>query len=410
MKETLRNWLNGTVPQMVELQRILTAHPAIAPESGGSGEGKKAEALVQWLREHTPFTIETLPINDERVPERVRPNVLATLPGKDRSRAFWILTHLDVVPPGDLSQWITDPFVLEVKDGRLYGRGTEDNQQGMVSSIFAALSLYNLHMVPPLDVKLLFVSDEEVGSTYGIKALLREYPNLFGTEDCFLVPDGGSRDGSILEIAEKSLLWVKFMVEGKQVHASLPHLGKNAFLAGSDLVLRLYKELSTRYIEKDLIFDPPLSTFSPTKKEANVPNVNTIPGLDIFYFDCRVLPRYPLDDVLTTMDTVSREVERDYGVMVKREILQKNESAATPAISSLVKSLKTVLRDVRGIEGKEVGIGGNTVGVFLRQKGWDTVVWSTLDERAHTPNEYCIIENMVKDAEVMALLMLVTDL
>jgi succinyl-diaminopimelate desuccinylase len=67
--------------------------------------------------------------------------------------------------------------------------------------------------------------------------------------------------------------------------------------------------------------------------------------------------------------------------------------------------LKEVLKEVRGIEGKEVGIGGNTVGVFLRQRGWDTVVWSTLEERAHMPNEYCIIENMVKDSEVMAHLM-----
>lgn len=406
MQHPLGNWIEKSVPQMVELQKLLTAHPAIAPESGGTGEAKKANALVEWLQKHTPFVVESYPVQDERVPEKVRPNVLATLPGTDRSRAFWVLTHLDVVPPGDLSQWNTDPFVVEEKEGRLYGRGTEDNQQGMVSSIFAALALSEQSITPPLDVKLLFVSDEEVGSTYGIKALLREYPNLFGKADFFLVPDGGSPDGSIIEIAEKSLLWVKYVVEGKQVHASLPHLGKNAFLAGSDLVLRLSQELSARYADKDPIFDPPISTFSPTKKEANVPNVNTIPGLDIFYFDCRVLPRYSLDDVLSTMDALAREVEQEYGVTVKREILQKNESAATPSGSPLVKSLKAVLREVRGIEGREVGIGGNTVGVFLRQKGWDTVVWSTLEERAHMPNEYCIIENMVKDAEVMAHLML----
>ena len=402
MKEAIRNWLQGAVPRMVGLQRLLTAHPAIAPESGGTGEGEKAEALVKWLEAYTPFSVETFPVADSRVKNGFRPNVLATLPGKDRSRAFWVLTHLDVVPPGDLSQWDTDPFDLVEKDGRLYGRGTEDNQQGMASSIFAALALAEQNLVPCMDVKLLFVSDEEVGSSYGIKALLKEHPEIFRPADLFLVPDGGSPDGSILEIAEKSLLWVKFVVEGKQVHASLPHLGKNAFLAGSDLLLRLAKELSARYAGKDPLFDPPLSTFSPTKKEANVPNVNTIPGLDIFYFDCRVLPRYPLDDILATMDTLSREVEEEYGVTVKREIIQKNESAATSPSSPLVRKLKGVVKELRGIDSKEVGIGGNTVGVFLRQKGWDTVVWSTLDERAHTPKEYCIIDNMVKDSEVMA--------
>jgi succinyl-diaminopimelate desuccinylase len=53
-----------------------------------------------------------------------------------------------------------------------------------------------------------------------------------------------------------------------------------------------------------------------------------------------------------------------------------------------------------------VGIGGGTVGAHLRKKGIDTVVWARIESTAHMPNEYCLIENMVGDAKVMAHIML----
>ena len=64
-------------------------------------------------------------------------------------------------------------------------------------------------------------------------------PRLFRREDEALVPDGGSEDGTQIEIAEKSILWLRFRVRGKQCHASTPQKGINAFEAGSHLVVRL---------------------------------------------------------------------------------------------------------------------------------------------------------------------------
>ena len=54
---------------------------------------------------------------------------MVTIPGADDSRRVWIMTHMDVVPPGDLNKWETDPWTAVEKDGRVYGRGVEDNQQ-----------------------------------------------------------------------------------------------------------------------------------------------------------------------------------------------------------------------------------------------------------------------------------------
>jgi succinyl-diaminopimelate desuccinylase len=58
------------------------------------------------------------------------------------------------------------------------------------------------------------------------------------------------------------------------------------------------------------------------------------------------------------------------------------------------------------VEAKTVGIGGGTIGAFLRQRGIQTAVWSRIVETAHMPNEYCVISDMVGDCAVMAALML----
>ncbi|MEM1720031.1 MAG: M20/M25/M40 family metallo-hydrolase, partial [Desulfurococcaceae archaeon] len=57
------------------------------------------------------------------------------------------------------------------------------------------------------------------------------------------------------------------------------------------------------------------------------------------------------------------------------------------------------------LEPKVGGIGGGTVAAFFRRIGIPAAVWSTVDETAHSPNEYCIIGNLVADAKVMAYLM-----
>ena len=58
------------------------------------------------------------------------------------------------------------------------------------------------------------------------------------------------------------------------------------------------------------------------------------------------------------------------------------------------------MKELRGLDAKPLGIGGGTVGAYFRRKGIQTAVWSTLDDLAHQPNEYCKIVNMVDDAKV----------
>lgn len=402
-KEKLFRYIENSKKEMIALQRRLTAIPAISPESGGDGEWEKAEMLIQWLREHGLEEIELYHAPDPRVSSGKRPNIVVTIPGKRDENRLWIMSHLDIVPPGDESLWAADPYNMVEKDGRLYGRGVEDNQQGLVSSVFAALAFVKEGLVPENSIKLLFIADEETGSTYGIKYLLEEH-DLFAPGDRALVPDGGTKDGTMVEIAEKSTLWLEITTAGKQCHASRPEQGINAFLAASELVVQLSK-LGTIYDQENNLFKPPYSTFSPTKKKANVPNINTIPGEDVFCFDSRILPEIPVDDVLTTIESSFREIEKKHGVSIRYEIKQRMESKATSQDDPFVRDVEKHIREVHQVEPEPAGIGGGTVGAYLRNRDIPTVVWSTLDNMAHAPNEYCVIDNMLVDAKIMALLM-----
>ncbi len=407
--EKLKATINADEKKMIELETLLTSIPAMAPESGGEGELKKCEALKKYLIDSgfAENAIERFDAKDERVPSGIRPNMILTIPGKSDDFSIWVMAHMDVVPPGDLKMWNSDPWkvVYDEKNGKLIGRGVEDNQQGLVSGVFAALAFIKNGIVPEHTVKLLFMADEEFGSAYGIKFLLREHKELFKKEDLILIPDGGDSNGETIEIAEKNILWLKIHTIGKQSHGSMPDQGRNAHLASCDLALRL-NDLENFFGDRDEMFSPAWSTFQPTKKESNVETINIIPGDDIFYMDCRILPRYTLAEVRKEVAKRVSEVEQKYDVKIEVSEPQAAESPATPADAPVVTRLASAIKEAHGRTARTIGIGGGTVGAELRCLGFNAAIWSTLDEVCHQPNEYCYVKNIIADAETLAALFL----
>ncbi|MCX7975045.1 MAG: M20 family metallo-hydrolase, partial [Candidatus Aminicenantes bacterium] len=345
--------------------------------------------------------IEVIKAPDLDTPDGYRPNIVAKIKGKSSKRTIWIMTHMDVVPPGDLSQWEGDPFKPWVKEGKIYGRGVEDNQQAMVASLFALKAFLAEKIKPTYDVGLVLVSDEETGNLKGIDYILKN-TKIFQKDDLIIVPDAGNSEGTLIEVAEKSILWLKFKTLGKQAHGSTPNKGINSFKAASHLVAELSR-LYKLFPETDSLFEPPISTFEPTKKEANVPNINTIPGEDIFYMDCRILPKVSVDKVLQTINQITRRIEKKFLVKIQVEEVQKALAAPTTSPRALVvQALKTAVWEVYRKKAVPRGIGGGTVAAFFRRAGFDAACWARIDETAHQPNEYCRIDNMIGDAKVFA--------
>lgn len=386
------------VDSLISMCRI----PALDPSSEGDGELEKVRWLEGLLGElGLPF--ERVDAPDERVSSGIRPNLLVRVPGKEK-KTLWVVSHSDVVPPGDLSGWGHDPFDPVVKGDKVIGRGVEDNGQSVIASIYALWAVKEVVRETELSCGLAIVAEEETGSTKGIIHLIQE--GAFQEGDLIVVPDRFSADGSELEVAEKNILWIRLEVEGRQTHGSTPERGINAHRAGAKLVSWIDEHLHKVFNKEDSRFKPPMSTFEPTKKEANVPNINTVPGKDVFYYDCRTLPTYTSDSVLEEVESIARQAEQEFSVTVSLERVQDESSPETSENSEIVRRMQDVIRNVLSVEPKMVGVGGGTCAAHFRKAGFQAVVCGTGDETAHDVNEYVKIENLVKDAKIYAALFL----
>ena len=387
LKEIFRE-IDGYWEEVIRLQKALTSLPALGPENGGSGEHEKVRFTKGLLEEMNPDYLEVIKAPDGRAQNGYRPNLVARWGDSLENPAVWVLTHSDVVPPGDISLWESDPYEIRVEGDRIIGRGVEDNQHGFISSYIALKVLLGLHPEIKNPICLAIVADEETGSQYGLKFLLEHRRDLFSENDMILVPDAGNKEGTMIEVAEKSIFWAKFTVTGQQCHASSPHKGKNSLLAAARLIIAL-QELKELFNLEDDLFAPPTSTFEATKMENNVLNINTIPGRDIFYMDCRILPHYEVDDVLTECRRISEIISEEMDVKIQVDTVHRENSAeSTSTDAPVVRALVKAIREVTGKEAGPMGIGGGTVAAFFRKAGLQAAVWSTVSDSAHQPNEY----------------------
>lgn len=385
--------------QMIADMMEMSAIPAINPKMGGTGEYARMQWIMGWFdKRNIPYEVYEVP--DENVKEGVRLNVIVTIPGKTiQDRSLWFISHVDTVGPGDLEAWNTDPFTPTLKDGKIYGLGCEDNSQSVITTMYACELLVSEQIQLDRNVRFYYASDEETGSDFGMKALLDK--GLIQPEDEAIVPDGGSPDGSFVEIAEKSQVWLKFTVNGKTSHAAMPHLGINACYIGMKFGVDLEESLKEKYSREDPLFNPPMSTFELTQKFANVESPNVMPGKDVFCMDMRILPDYPVDEVMSFIHTIMEKYENQYpGISIEVEFLTRTDAPApTSPESKVVQSLMEAINET-GTKAYYGGIGGGTCGAILRAKNIPAVVWSTLDDMCHTPNEYVVIDNMIRDTGI----------
>ncbi len=393
--DMIKSKIDGYKDEMVQTLIDLVAIPAISPENGGEGELKRAEMLTKFLNGLGVTNIKRVDYKDES--GTIRPNLISKIGNKDRT--IWLLCHMDTVATGDLSLWKHDPFKAYVEDGKIYGRGTNDNGQALVATLYALKALLELKADLKYNFGIAFVADEEVGSHYGAEKLVNE--NIFSDRDMIIVPDWGVPNGDEIEVGEKGILWLKVVVEGKQVHASTPQMGINAFRLAVKFLNDVDKELHSKYNLKNDMFDYPLSTFEMTKHEKNVDSVNIIPGLDVSYIDCRVLPNYKLDDVLKDINAIA-EKRSDTGKVTVEVYNREDPAIPTDPNSEVVKLLSDRIKQLRRIDVKPVGIGGGTVAKYFRDKEIPAAVWSTEDDIAHQPNEYSKITDLVEDSKVFA--------
>jgi succinyl-diaminopimelate desuccinylase len=401
MLSTVLELLKNSREELLRLQTDLVAIPSLGPTNEGQGEKAKAEYLAEYAGRFAGVQTEMIKAPDDRVECGYRPSLVIKRPGKS-PRTLWLIAHTDVVPTGDLALWESDPFVLRQEGDLIFGRGVEDNHQGMVSALLLLRALETAGARTDLSLGILLAADEETGNTHGIEYVMTHHPQVFAPDDLIVIPDFGTPEGDSIEVAEKSVLWLRFTVRGRQCHASTPEAGVNSLVGASTLILALDR-LHTVFDACDPLFDPPMSTFAPTKMEANVPNVNTIPGQDVFHLDCRVLPSYPLEEIEREIRLICDDVEAERGVRITfAPVVREQASPATPADCEAAKRLTAALEKTRGLAARAIGIGGGTVAAAFRKRDLPAVCWSTLMHTAHQPNEHASVKATLADSQVFA--------
>lgn len=404
MKAKLFETIEGLQENIIKDLGEIISVPAISPSTGGKGEYAKVQVIKERMKALGFPSPEEYNAPDERAEKGIRPSLVYRFKGKTEKR-LWFVTHTDVVPTGELKLWETAPFTPVYKNGCLYGRGTSDNGQELIASAYAALALIKAGLTPEYEVCLCFVADEEVGSQYGISYLIKQ--GLFSSEDLVVVPDAGTEEGDFIEIAEKSLFWIEFTVQGRQVHASMPHLGINACRVANEFSYRLDEALHKAFPEENKLFSPAVSTFEPTKRNANVPNINTVPGRESFCFDCRVLPGIAPEEIDKVIDAEIKKICDRTGAEITYVYHQKEcAPEPTPADAPVVVLIKDAAEQVLPVKTTIGGVGGGTCAAHFRRNGIPAVVWTQEEDVAHMPNEYAKAEHILNEAKVFALMML----
>ena len=397
--ETILSDIESSKQEIIDTTIEMIRIPALAPMNNGDGEGKKADYL---MTKTVGFDeVKRIDVPDTTDPSVKRSNIIAVKKGKKKG-TVWLVAHMDVVPTGDPGLWENSPFDPIVKDGKLYGRGTEDDGQSVISSMFAAKQFLDQEL-NGMSMGVAWVADEETSSTCGIQYLLDQ--GIFTKDDVIIVPDYCTKDGSRIDVAEKHILWLKFCIEGKTTHASTPHLGVNAYKVSTLLLMDLIESFDNRFDDRNEMYYPRNSTFEPTKRIATVENVNTIPGYDEFCMDIRLNPEYDPELVLKMANEMAELYSESTGAKITVEILQKAVAGKPSAIDSIgYKAFSDSIEEVMGRKPEPVGIAGGTCSNFFRLKGLDAYAWQTGDGSLHAPNEYLIIDNLINDTKVFATL------
>jgi acetylornithine deacetylase/succinyl-diaminopimelate desuccinylase-like protein len=229
------------------LVRLETVNTGVMPTGG---ETAACELLSRKLRGEGIDDVEVV----ARDPERG--SLIARLPAQDARARLLLMSHSDVVPPGDERSWTKPPFGGVVENGRLYGRGASD-MKGTVAAEAMALILLRRAGVPlRRTLSFLCAADEEAGGRWGAGWVAAEHGEKIRADYALNEGGGalvriGDRLCSMLGLGEKGRYEVHFDLAGTACHAATPWRGENAFFALARLLASLER------------LDPPRSVAHP---------------------------------------------------------------------------------------------------------------------------------------------------
>lgn len=377
---------------VVEFTRDLVRIRSVHEPQHGRGEAEVAALVADRMRSFgwSPEVIEVAP---------GRPNVVAVVEGgggEGPTLAFE--GHTDVVTEGDAADWTVDPYGGEIRDGRLYGRGSADMKSGVAAMIYAVRALEQTGPFPGR-VTLCVLADEE-GLMLGAKHFAAS-PAAAAVDAAII---GEPEEGEIC-IAAKGAIRLQIELTGAMAHGAMPQHGRNPVASTGTLLgaLAAYQRQLQSELGSHDHLGPPYVT--PTVIHAgSVDQINVIPARATVCVDIRTVPDLDHETVVAVVTKLAEASATEDRVTAEVTVVDDRPAVEIDVGHPVVVALAAAHQAVTGEPARYGGVPGATDGTILtRDAGIPTAVYGPGGKWiAHQADEYVEVADIVRCAHVYA--------
>ncbi|MBS0225844.1 MAG: succinyl-diaminopimelate desuccinylase [Proteobacteria bacterium] len=297
-----------------------------------------------------------------------------------------LLGHTDVVPPGPRDAWSSDPFVPDIRDGVLYGRGAADMKSGVAAFVIAAEQFVAKHQDHRGTLTILLTSDEEGVAIDGVRRVATTLRERGQRIDWCITGEPSSKEklGDLVRVGRRGTLSAKLHVRGIQGHVAYPEKARNPIHQS----LPALAELAARRWDDGYETFPPTS-FQITDTHAGNGANNVIPGrLDVL-FNLRYNPNWSAERLEQACEAVLKSHGLDYAIEWQRG----GEPFFTPE-GELRRVVREVLTEVSGAAPEESTGGGTSDARFIAPLGAQCVEIGPVNASIHKVDEHVHVEDL----------------
>jgi succinyl-diaminopimelate desuccinylase len=302
--------------------------------------------------------------------------------------------HTDVVPPGPLELWESDPFEPTIRDGRLYGRGACDMKGSLAAMITATEGFLAVHPRHQGSIAFLITSDEEGPSVDGTRKVMEALTARGEHIDYALVgePSSHERLGDVVKNGRRGSLTAKLKIQGKQGHVAYPHLADNPIHRAAPALAALVTEQ----------WDAGNDHFPPTSLQ--ISNLNAGTGADNVIPDALTAIFNLRFSTEQTPEAIQRRVRAIFDAHDLDYQLDWHLSGLpflTPA-GELLDAGRGAIEAVTGIETKPSTVGGTSDGRFIAPTGAQVLELGPVNATIHKVNECVAVAELDQLAAIYA--------
>ncbi|OTG83822.1 succinyl-diaminopimelate desuccinylase [Acinetobacter sp. ANC 4648] len=308
------------------------------------------------------------------------------------SPVFCFAGHTDVVPTGHLDAWSSDPFLPEIREGKLYGRGSADMKTALAAMVVASERFVKKHPNHKGSIAFLITSDEEGPSINGTVKVIETLEARNEKMTWCLVGEPSSTNtlGDIIKNGRRGSLNAVLTVKGKQGHVAYPHLAINPIHTASKALAEL---CDTVWDHGNEYF--PATTFQVSNIQAGTGATNVVPGTMTVTFNFRYSTELTADQLKARV----LEILARHQVEHEIEWTLSGLPFLTP-VGELVNAAKQAIKNVTGTETQLSTSGGTSDGRFIAPTGAQVLELGVLNATIHQINEHVNIAELDPLAEI----------